>query len=158
MSFQEMLDAQAELQTIMPPIRPPAKDLPPAEQMDYTRTMVLALEDELHEFLGETGWKPWATSNHINVDAAKGELVDAFHFFMNLMLLVDMSAAELELLYFAKHKKNRKRQQEGYDGLNKCPTCKRAYDDDNVNCYPPGRFPGEEMTGWCSKELAPVTP
>ncbi len=109
-------------------------------RIEFIKDMVLALTDELHEALGEVGWKPWATSKHINRDAYVGELVDAWHFFMNLLLVVGVSPDEFSVKYHAKLQKNYDRQQEGYDGIvGKCPGCKRAYDDEAVNCYPPGR-------------------
>lgn len=104
------------------------------ERIQFIKDMILALTDELHEMLGEVGWKPWATTNHINEEAFKNELTDAWHFLMNLMLVMNMSADELYARYLAKREKNIKRQDDGYDGLNKCPLCKRAYDDDAVKC------------------------
>lgn len=105
------------------------------ERLQFIKDMILASEDELHEALGEVGWKPWATSRHINEEAFKGELVDLWHFFMNLAMAVNMTPDELYDRYIAKRLKNIKRQEEGYDGVkDKCPGCKRALDDDAVTC------------------------
>lgn len=105
------------------------------DRIDAIRWNVLALEDELHEALAETGWRPWATSRHVNREAFLGELIDAWHFLMNLFLLADTDAEEIERLYFAKRAKNDKRQRDGYDGVSeKCPGCGRALDDDAVEC------------------------
>lgn len=102
----------------------------PNERVQFIKDMTLALTDELHEFLGEVGWKPWATSRHVNEEAAKGELVDAFHFFMNLCMVVNMNADELFIKYQEKRTRNQRRQAEGYDGIQgKCLGCKRAFDD-----------------------------
>ena len=107
------------------------------ERIQFIKDMNLALQDELHEFLAETGWKPWASSRHVNQAAAQGELVDAFHFFMNLCMAVGMDADMLFMSYQAKRTKNIKRQTEGYDGVDgKCPYCHRALDDDAVRCRP----------------------
>lgn len=112
-------------------------DLPDILRMSYLRTQALALTDELHEALGETGWKPWATSNHLNRDAYAGELADVFIFFMNMMLTADITPSELMDLVKVKQIKNVKRQDEGYDGVStKCPGCRRAYDDGAVTCHP----------------------
>lgn len=106
-------------------------------RIQFIKDMTYALEDELHEFTAEIGWKPWATSRHINTDAAQGELVDAFHFFMNLCMAVDMTPDVLFERYKAKRTKNIKRQEDGYDGVQgKCPGCKRALDDTGVGCAP----------------------
>src|SRR5690606_23168798 len=98
--------------------------------------MHIALIDELHEALAEIGWKPWATSQHFNQAAVKGELVDAFHFFMNLCMVAKVSPEDLIQGYINKSAKNIQRQADGYDGVStKCPRCNRALDDEAVLCY-----------------------
>lgn len=142
MSLQELLNAQARLQKLMPPHRYalgyPLYGLNTNDQViEFLTAMHVAQTDEMHEMLGEIGWKPWATSRHINRDAAVSEMVDEFHFFMNRLLALGVDEEELTRLYYAKHGKNAKRQREGYDGVStKCPECHRAYDDDFVDCYP----------------------
>lgn len=113
------------------------QELEGEERTHFISWNVLALTDELHEVLAEVGWKPWASSRHVNEEAVKGELVDAFHFFMNLCIVVGMPADELAERYWAKRAINAKRQAEGYDGVStKCPGCGRAYDDASTPCYP----------------------
>ena len=52
------------------------------------------------------------------------------------MLALGMDAQMVKEMYDAKHEKNAKRQEEGYDGVStKCPGCKRALDDNAVHCY-----------------------
>jgi hypothetical protein len=110
--------------------------------IDFLHWNVTALTDELHELLGEIGWKPWAKSRHINLEAAQGEAIDALHFLLNIFLGLGMDAESVKLAYDNKHKKNEKRQEEGYDGVStKCPGCKRALDDAAVFCY---MYEGEE--------------
>jgi dimeric dUTPase (all-alpha-NTP-PPase superfamily) len=124
------------------------EDFTDEERMQAIRDNVLACTDELHEALAETGWKPWASSNHLNVEAFKSELVDAWHFFMNLMLHSGMTADDLYQGYVAKNRKNIQRQAEGYDGVStKCPGCKRAYDDDAVSCHPSD----DKLPAFCEK-------
>ncbi len=133
MTFEKALQAQLALQTTSFGKDP--RILNSEEKLEWVRWNVLALEDELHELLAETGWKPWASSSHINREAYIGELVDAFHFMMNLMLIVDCSAEEFLGKYFEKRKVNIKRQAEGYDGVTgKCAVCHRALDDAAVDC------------------------
>ena len=132
MTFEEMLEAQRQLQ-----IKAYGKDpaeLQGDERIQFIKDMTLALTDELHEALAETNWKPWAKGNDVTEDAFQGELVDAFHFFMNLMLVGHMSAEDMAVKYASKRQKNIKRQEDGYDGKNKCPGCGRALDDDAVHC------------------------
>ena len=132
--LQEMFDLQGNLQRETYGSHP-ADITDPKERIQFLKDMNLALQDELHEFLGESGWKPWASSQHVNEEAAQGELVDAFHFFMNLCMAVNMTPDMLFDKYKAKRLKNIKRQEEGYDGVStKCPGCSRALDDEAVLC------------------------
>lgn len=96
------------------------------QRIDNISLNVLATTDELHELLKEIGWKPWATSKHINYVEAQQELVDVWHFVMNLMLHLGMTAEDLWTGYLKKNKVNFQRQDEGYDGITgKCPLCHR---------------------------------
>lgn len=135
--FEEQRKLQIEAYKVSP------ESLQGDERIQFIKDMNLALQDELHEFLGETGWKPWATSRHVNEDAAKGELVDAFHIFMNLCMVVNMTPQELFDGYQEKRRKNLQRQLEGYDGVStKCPHCKRALDDPATRCQEDPKHPG----------------
>jgi len=154
--FRDALAAQIELQKNA--YKKDITKLDPEERAEFIRWNVLALEDELHEALAETGWKPWATSRHLNREAYKGELVDALHFFMNLMALADISADELLAGYQVKREKNAKRQEDGYDGVSeKCPFCKRALDDDAVNCGWTKDIEDDEFF-WCDAIEGEVDP
>lgn len=137
MTLEQALQAQRELQ-----IKSYGQDpgvLTDEQKVEWIRWNVLALEDELHEALAEVGWKPWAKSKHVNRDAYVSELVDAFHFLMNLMLVVGCSADEFLDKYFQKRGINAARQAAGYDGVSgKCQGCKRALDDPAVTCTDQG--------------------
>lgn len=126
----------------------------PQELIDYIVYMKTALEAELQEMLDEIGWKPWATSRHINREGVKSELVDTFQFFMNLCFAVGMDANELLLRHTEKLLKNYKRADEGYDGVStKCGWCGRALDDSHVLCMTanqaPGPLPAANVLGYC---------
>lgn len=100
------------------------------ERIQFIKNMVLATSDELHELLGETGWKPWAKSKFINHHEYRKEVVDIFHFFMNLMLVVGMTTDELYEGYVQKRQINIQRQLREYDGVSsKMPCCQRAVED-----------------------------
>ena len=88
------------------------------EAIEFVRWNVLALEDELHEALAETGWKPWSANRHINRDEYIGELVDAVHFLVNLFLVVGATPEEVLERYKSKNAKNHRRQETpgGYTG------------------------------------------
>lgn len=133
--LQQILNRQRELQKKYYGVD--VATLTDEQRAEYIRSMALALADELHEALNETGWKPWATSRHINREAYLGELIDVLHFWANLVLVVNTNEEELTAMYFAKADKNAKRQLAGYDGVQgKCTTCGRAFDDAAVLCTP----------------------
>lgn len=106
------------------------------ERIHHFKEMLHAFNDEMHEALGEMGWKPWATSRHFNTPAVQAELIDAWHFFMNLMLISGLTPERLSELYEGKRAKNITRQWGNYDGITgKCKGCRRAFDDDEVKCH-----------------------
>lgn len=130
----EIMTLQSKLQTIL---GNNVRKMTPKMQMEYIREQVLACTDELHEALQETGWKTWANNPHINRDAYRDELIDAFLFLLNLMNVVEVTPYELYTGYVKKYNNAVKRHAENYDGVStKCPVCKRAYDNDAVGCAP----------------------
>lgn len=134
--LEEMLNLQENLQsgTYQGGVSP--RNFSLEGKIEFIKTNVIAITDEIHEALGEVGWKPWASSKHINEEAFKAELIDAWHFFMNLWIVAGGTADELHDMYKAKREKNIQRQHEGYDGVTgKCPHCKRALDDEAVKCW-----------------------
>lgn len=108
----------------------------PKERIQFIKDMELALRMELGEMLDETGWKPWATSNHVNEEAMQGELADVLLFFINLCMAANASPELIAEKTFEKMQRNLDRQLAGYDGITgKCVRCKRALDDTAVECY-----------------------
>jgi hypothetical protein len=100
--------------------------LGPDERAHFFETMNFALISELVEASNEIGWKPWATSRHLNRYEYIGELVDAWHFLMNLFLLAGATEYEIYTRYFEKQKVNIDRQLKGYDGVSsRCAFCHR---------------------------------
>lgn len=130
----EMMKAQFEMQRDTYGID--YSKLTDEERIHHFKEMLHAFNDEMHEALGEMGWKPWATSKHFNTEAVQGEMVDGWHFFMNLMMISGLTPEKLYRMYNAKRLKNIQRQVEGYDGVStKCAGCRRALDDDAVDCH-----------------------
>lgn len=124
LSLQEMLDLQRDLQRVFNGYE--LEDQSTELRIDNIVLNVFALTKELSELTDEIGWKPWATSRHINRERAVEELVDVWHFFMNIMLHLGVDAEELAAKYAAKNKINHRRQTDGYDGVSgKCPQCHR---------------------------------
>jgi hypothetical protein len=138
--FARMLQRQDDLQAFLLANR--VQELEPGKLAEFIRSTVLALEDEAHEVLNETHWKPWSVRPDgdpvvISRERFIGELADVYIFFMNLMLCGDVTTTELAEAVEKKQEKNLKRWLNGYNAqTTKCPKCKRSYDDDGVACYP----------------------
>lgn len=111
-SIQAAFERQARLQSESFGIVP--WSLTGDDRADYLRSMCWALIDELSEAMAEVSWKPWASDHFINPDAFIGELVDAFHFLMNMALVVDPTGEKFATAYFAKANVNMRRQAAGY--------------------------------------------
>ncbi len=81
----------------------------------YTKEYILAAVDELFEVLHEINWKVWKKQRkQINIDKIREELIDVFHFLINLFILWGITPEMLEELYLKKNAENQKRQNEGY--------------------------------------------
>lgn len=129
--LEHIMHLQAEYQQFMYGSLP--KDLPLNEKIEAFRTMFIALVCEAVEVMDEVGWKPWATSRFINEEKARGEVVDELHFVMNKALLLGMTPDSLYEKYVEKNERNRKRQREGYTGVDeKCIVCGRDVTDVKV--------------------------
>jgi dimeric dUTPase (all-alpha-NTP-PPase superfamily) len=134
-ALQEMLDDQLELQKVMPPFPSRATSDDPQTTCEFIKDNVLAAVAELIELMEETGWKFWSSSWHVNVDQARAEWIDAWHFMMNIGNKLGMDEELIQAMYNAKRDINRQRQLVGYDGVStKCPKCKRALDDPATKC------------------------
>lgn len=89
----------------------------------FIRDHYVYLDQELQEALYEVpyfkNWKDYSKMTDEEIveaySKAKEEIVDAWHFFMNLMLGLGMTAEELYDGYILKNKENIRRQEEGYD-------------------------------------------
>lgn len=138
--LEAIMDMQAAFQATVPDGVRSFKEyhgrIGQSEMMEHIRTQTLACVAELMEAMDEAGWKPWATSDHLNVEAFRSELIDAFRFWLNLMHIAGLSAEGVMSYYQESLNKTRARVENGYDGVtDKCPACHRAYDDASVECY-----------------------
>lgn len=114
--LEEMLRMQEALQRRYNGGRSP-RELTPEEKVEFIRTMMLATTDELHEALRETAWKPWSKRDEWTSeenDRFKDELIDAWHFMMNLVLVSGMGADEFFERYLRKNGINHDREDNGY--------------------------------------------
>ncbi len=73
-----------------------------------------ALLHEVVELQRETGWKWWKTDKGIKDQRVKEEVIDLWHFLIQLSIEVGLDPELLVSKYIEKNKENTKRQQQGY--------------------------------------------
>jgi dimeric dUTPase (all-alpha-NTP-PPase superfamily) len=109
-AFQDRVDARCKSEDLV-------------ERAAFLRDHFVFCDQELQEMLYEIPhfkhWKDYSKMTEEEIEEAyskaKDELIDAWHFFMNLSIGLGMGADEFYERYLAKHKENIRRQDEGYD-------------------------------------------
>lgn len=90
------------------------KEIKDFTNIHLIKNQILALFDETSEALREVPWKPWKLNQEFNVKKFRIELIDIFHFLINLFLLSGMNSRQVINLFKNKNKINRRRQKDGY--------------------------------------------
>jgi dimeric dUTPase (all-alpha-NTP-PPase superfamily) len=98
-------------------------DMPVKERVAYIKENTLHLTQEMHECLYELPYfKPWKNYSNMTeqdieeaFNKAREEFIDAWHFFMNIMLALGIDAEVLSTMYEMKHLENNARQDRGYN-------------------------------------------
>ena len=93
------------------------------ERAAFLRDHFVFCNQEMQEMLYEIPffkhWKDYSKMTDEEIeeayDKAKEEVIDAWHFFINIMLGLGITAEELFTRYLNKHKENIRRQYEGYN-------------------------------------------
>lgn len=115
----EMLDTQAKFQYRLDP---GFFGMSVKERVAFIKEHSIHLNQEVNEMLYELPFfKPWKDYSDMSVgdtlaalEKAKMECVDAWHFFMNIMLALGFTPEEFHHMYMAKNKENHRRQDAGY--------------------------------------------
>lgn len=97
-------------------------DMSTEERTAFIKEHSIHLNQEINEMLYELPYfKPWKDYSGMSEEAiavafakARMELVDAYHFFMNIMLGLGFTANELYSMYMQKNAENNRRQDDGY--------------------------------------------
>lgn len=102
--LSEMFGKQIVLQTRL-------KKFPLSEKnkQAYINETVLALVDEVMEALRETPWKSWKKNATYNKKEFRGEIVDIWHFIINLSLAAGFTPKSLHEAFMEKNKENHTR-------------------------------------------------
>ena len=87
----------------------------------YINQMLLACHEEISEIMRETNYKNpdfvefgWKKNQQMNVKRYKEEIIDLWHFVMNLWLCVDGTPKEFYNMYLEKNKENIERVKNNY--------------------------------------------
>lgn len=80
----------------------------------WTKEMFICAVDELCELMREVGFKHWKTEQPINDCNVRNEIVDIWHFLINISIIWGISPDILHSKYKQKHKINMQRQKDGY--------------------------------------------
>jgi len=78
--------------------------------LNYSR----ALQQETAELIDSVPWKWWAKYQQFDIQNARVEVVDLFHFLVSLAQVLGMSADDIYQAYSKKNKVNHERQESGY--------------------------------------------
>lgn len=82
--------------------------------IEHVRLMFIGIITEACEVLEETNWKPWKQQKLVDQKAMKEEIIDLWHFVINLTIASHMNAEEVVKRFKDKNKVNIKRQEDKY--------------------------------------------
>ena len=88
----------------------------------YIKEFSIHLTQEMHEMLYFLpyfkSWKDYSAMTieeyEADMEEARKEFIDMFHFVLNIALALDMSDKDIYGMYMAKNEENHRRQDEGY--------------------------------------------
>jgi dimeric dUTPase (all-alpha-NTP-PPase superfamily) len=99
--------------------------MPEEKQPEWILNYCRAMSQELAELTDSVPWKWWAKYQTYDLQNARVEIVDLFHFLISLAQVAGLSAQDVHDLYTRKNKLNHKRQDDGY-------AVKDAHDNDGL--------------------------
>jgi dimeric dUTPase (all-alpha-NTP-PPase superfamily) len=85
-----------------------------AEQTKWVLNYTRAMTQEIAELTDSVPWKWWAKYQKFDLQNARVEVVDLFHFLISLAQTLGMSADDVFAAYVKKNEVNFKRQDTGY--------------------------------------------
>jgi hypothetical protein len=82
--------------------------------LQYKKDIIMALIAESIEALNELPWKPWKRNQEIYYENFQKEIIDIWHFLINLTIAAGINPEELMVMFTEKNEINIKRQKERY--------------------------------------------
>lgn len=89
-------------------------ELSEKEQAEWVLNYTRAASQELAELVDSVPWKWWAKYQEMDLQNARVEVIDLFHFIISLAQVLGMTAEDVHDLYLKKNEVNFKRQDTGY--------------------------------------------
>jgi len=89
-------------------------NLPQERKTEWVLNYCRAMQQEIAELTDSVPWKWWAKYQQFDMQNARVEVIDLFHFLISLAQTLDMSAEDVYELYRGKHRVNHQRQDSGY--------------------------------------------
>jgi len=85
-----------------------------AARIEWVLNYCRAMSQEIAELTDSVPWKWWARYQKFDVQNARVEVVDLFHFLISLAQVLGMSADDVFEAYVKKNAVNFQRQESGY--------------------------------------------
>ncbi len=79
--------------------------------LNYTR----AMNQEIAELIDSVPWKWWAKYQELDIQNARVEVIDLFHFLISIAQVLGMDADDVYQAYLKKNEVNHQRQNSGYE-------------------------------------------
>lgn len=89
-----------------------------AQQVQWTLNYCRAMTQEIAELTDSVPWKWWAKYQKFDVQNARVEVVDLFHFLISAAQVLGMTADDVFDAYLKKNAVNFQRQESGYVAKN----------------------------------------
>lgn len=90
------------------------KDIDGEEQVKWVLNYSRAMQQEMAELIDSVPWKWWAKYQTFDMQNARVEVIDLFHFLISMAQTLGMSADDVYEAYVAKNRVNHLRQESGY--------------------------------------------
>lgn len=90
------------------------EEMTETDQVTWVLNYCRAMSQELAELTDSVPWKWWAKYQHFDLQNARVEVVDLFHFLISLAQVLGMTADDVFQAYVKKNAVNLQRQASGY--------------------------------------------
>lgn len=113
-NLNQLFELQKELNVrVLPDYQRLITDSTEQEKSEWIQKYCLALQQEVAELIDCFSWK-WWKKQEVDIQNARVEAIDIFHFLISIFQILGMSAQEVFDIYLAKSKLNHDRQDKGY--------------------------------------------